>query len=289
MNNLLKNVILLPFNLLYKISPEWDLKILFFLKQHYALDLKNPKTYNEKLQWIKLYEKNPLMTKCCDKYAVREYVKQQGCEDILNHLIWQGFNPEEIPFSELPKKYVIKVTHGSTFNIIQNGELQITQNEIISRCRKWLKAKFLPCYGEWFYGVERPRVIVEDFIESADDTQLRDYKVFCFNGHPKMIRVDTDRFTNHKMDFFDCKWNRINNAGMGYEISGRAIEKPICINQVLDYAAKLSAPFKHARVDFYIVKDKIYFGEITFTNGAGFDRFASYDFDIMVGNWLNLD
>lgn len=289
MNNLLKNVILLPFNLLYKVSPEWDLKILFFLKQHYALDLKNPKTYNEKLQWIKLYDKNPLMTKCCDKYAVREYVKQQGCEDILNHLIWQGFDPGEIPFSKLPKKYVIKVTHGSTFNIIQNGELQITQNEIISRCRKWLKAKFLPCYGEWFYGVERPRVIVEDFIESADDTQLRDYKVFCFNGHPKMIRVDTDRFTNHKMDFFDCNWNRINNAGMGYEISGRAIEKPICINRVLDYAAKLSAPFKHARVDFYIVKDKIYFGEITFTNGAGFDRFSSYDFDIMVGNWLNLD
>ena len=259
------------------------------MKQHYALDLKNPKTYNEKLQWIKLYDKNPLMTKCCDKYAVREYVKQQGCEDILNHLIWQGFDPGEIPFSKLPKKYVIKVTHGSTFNIIQNGELQITQNEIISRCRKWLKAKFLPCYGEWFYGVERPRVIVEDFIESADDTQLRDYKVFCFNGHPKMIRVDTDRFTNHKMDFFDCNWNRINNAGMGYEISGRAIEKPICINRVLDYAAKLSAPFKHARVDFYIVKDKIYFGEITFTNGAGFDRFSSYDFDIMVGNWLNLD
>lgn len=288
MNNLLKNVILLPFDLLYKVSPEWDLKILFFLKQHYALDLKNPKTYNEKLQWIKLYDKNPLMTKCCDKYAVREYVKQQGCEDILNHLIWQGFNPEEIPFSKLPKKYVIKVTHGSTFNIIQNGKLQITQNEIISRCRKWLKEKFLPCYGEWFYGVERPRVIVEDFIESADDTQLRDYKVFCFNGYPKIIRVDTDRFTHHKADCFDCEWNHIDGVGMGFEMSERIIEKPVCLKQMLEYAAKLSAPFHHARVDFYIVKEKIYFGEITFTNGAGFDRFSSYDFDLMLGNLLKL-
>ena len=288
MNNLVKNVILLPFNLLYKISPELDLKILFMLKQHYVLDLKNPKTFNEKLQWIKLYDKNPLMPKCCDKYTIREYVKQQGCEDILNHMIWQGFDPEEIPFSELPKKYVIKVTHGSTFNIIQDGKLQITQKEIISKCRKWLKAKFLPCYGEWFYGIERPRVIVEDFIESADDSQLRDYKVFCFNGQPKIIRVDTDRFTHHKADCFDCEWNHIDSVGMGFEISGRIIEKPACLKQMLEYAAKLSAPFHHARVDFYIVKEKIYFGEITFTNGAGFDKFSSYGFDLMLGDLLKI-
>ncbi len=288
MNNLIKNIILFPFNFLYKISPAADLKVLFLLKQHYKLDLNNPKTYNEKLQWIKLYDRNPLMPKCCDKYAVREYVKQQGCGEILNHLIWQGDDPEDIPFAELPAKYVIKVTHGSTFNIIQNGQLQITHKEIVKTCKKWLKAKFLTCYGEWFYGIEKPRVIIEDFIESADDTQLRDYKVFCFNGVPLMIRIDTDRFTDHKMDFFDCRWNRMENAGMGYKNSGRVFKKPECLERVLEYAAKLSAPFHHARVDFYIVKDRIYFGEITFTNGAGFDRFSTYDFDLMMGNWLRL-
>lgn len=288
MDNLIKNTILIPFNMLYKISPRLTLKLLFRLKQGYRLNLENPKTYNEKLQWIKLYDKNPLMTKCCDKYAVRKYVKQQGCKDILNHLIWQGFDPEEIPFSDLPKKYVIKVTHGSTFNIIQNGKLQITQKEIISRCRKWLKAKFLSCYGEWFYGVERPRVIVEDFIESADDTQLRDYKIFCFNGYPKIIRVDTDRFADHRADCFDCEWNHIDRVGMGFETSGRIIEKPVCLEEMLEYAAKLSAPFRHARVDLYIVREKIYFGEITFTNGAGFDKFSSYDFDLMLGDLLKL-
>lgn len=279
---------LFPFNLLYKISPETDLKILFLLKQRYRLNLNNPKTYNEKLQWIKLYDKNPLMAKCCDKYAVRDYVKKQDCEEILNHLIWQGFDPEDIPFSELPQKYVVKVTHGSTFNIIQDGQFQISQGEIVKKCKRWLKAKFLPCYGEWFYGIERPRIIIEDFIESADDIQLRDYKVFCFNGNPLMIRVDIDRFTNHKMVFFDCEWNRVENVGMGFEISERAIERPVCLKQVLEYAARLSAPFHHARVDFYIVRNKIYFGEITFTNGAGFDRFSSYDFDLMMGNWLKL-
>ena len=103
-----------------------------------------------------------------------------------------------------------------------------------------------------------------------------------------MIRIDTDRFTDHKMDFFDCRWNRMENAGMGYKNSGRVFKKPECLERVLEYAAKLSAPFHHARVDFYIVKDRIYFGEITFTNGAGFDRFSTYDFDLMMGNWLRL-
>lgn len=288
MDNLVKNVVLTPFNLLYKVSPEWDLRLLFRIKQGYSLSLKNPKTFNEKLQWIKLNDRNPLMPKCCDKYAVRQFVEEQGCGEILNHLIWQGLDPEQIPFDKLPEKYVIKVTHGSTFNIIQNGSKRITKNEVVEKCNKWMKSKFLACYGEWFYGVEKPRVIVEDFIESKDDEQLRDYKVFCFNGIPRVIRVDTDRFTEHKMDFYDADWNKIEGAGMGYPVSGRQFSKPVCLNRLLKYAAKLSSPFHHARVDFYIVEEKIYFGEITFTNGAGFDRFSSYDFDLMMGNWLDI-
>lgn len=289
MNNLQKNILLTPFNILYKISPELDLKLLFRIKQGYKLDLNAPKTYNEKLQWIKLYDRNPLMPKCCDKYTVRQYVEDQGCSEILNHLIWYGFDPEDIPFAEFPEKYVIKVTHGSTFNIIQDGTKKIAKKEVIDKCRKWLNAKFLPCYGEWFYGIERPRVIVEDFIESQDDEQLRDYKVFCFNGEPRVIRVDTDRFTDHKMDFFDTDWNRIEGAGMGYPVSSRAFPKPVVLNDFVKYAGVLSKPFYHARVDFYIVGERIYFGEITFTNGAGFDRFSTYDFDLMMGDWMHLD
>lgn len=288
MDNLIKNMILAPFNLLYKISPEATLKVLFRLKQGYRLDLKNPKTYNEKLQWIKLYNKHFLMPACCDKYTVRKFVVNQGCGEILNDLIWEGFRPEDIPFDRLPAKYVIKVTHGSTFNMIQDGTKKILRNEVIKTCNKWLRAKFLPCYGEWFYGVEKSRIIVEKFIESADDEQLRDYKVFCFHGQPKMIRVDTDRFTKHKMDFFDCDWNRIEHAGMGYPVSGRDIEKPECLDRLVEYARSLSNPFIHARVDFYIVKDKIYFGEITFTNGAGFDKCSSYEFDEWLGKWMEI-
>lgn len=288
MDNNLKNLILIPFNILHKFNAELDLMILFRLKQGYKLNIKNPQTYNEKLQWIKVNDHNPLMPKCCDKYVVRQFVEAQGCGEILNHLIWEGFDPANIPFDTLPDKFVIKVTHGSTFNIICTDKRRLDQEKVIRKCRKWIKARFLPCYGEWFYGIEEPRVIVENYLESTDDMQLRDYKVFCFNGTPRIIRVDTDRFTEHKMDFFDCDWNRLEGVGMGFPVSGRQFDKPVCLDKLLSYATKLSSSFLHARVDFYIVKDQIYFGEITFTNGAGFDRFSSYNFDLMLGNWLNL-
>lgn len=288
MDTLKKSIILTPFNVLYKFSPESTLKILFRIKLGYSLNLKNPKTYNEKLQWIKLYDRNPLMPMCCDKFTVRQYIEERGCKELLNILIWQGFNPDEIPFDELPDKFVLKITHGSTFNIICKDKSKLNPKTVIEKCHKWLKVKFLPCYGEWFYGIEPPRIIIEKYIESADDEQLRDYKVFCFNGEPKMIRIDTDRFTHHKMDFYDCCWNKIYDAGMGFDISGRDFQKPDCLDALLNYAKKLSRPFLHARIDFYIVKSKIIFGEITFTNGAGFDKCSSYDFDLRMGNWIDL-
>lgn len=288
MNNITKSVILSPFNLLYKLSPRLVLQIIFRLKQGYFFSLSNPKTYNEKLQWIKLNDRNPLMPICCDKYSVREFVRNSGCESILNHLIWQGFNPEDIPFDLLPEKCVIKATHGSSFNIICKDTSKLDRKETIRKCRQWLNEKYLSCYGEWFYGVVKPRIVVEDFIESSDDEQLRDYKVFCFNGIPRLIRVDTDRFTNHKDSVFDCDWNLQKAEHMGHGSANRIIERPVCLDKLLEYSRKLSKPFLHARVDFYIVGDRVIFGEITFTNGAGFDRFSSYDFDLKVGNMLTL-
>lgn len=288
MNNLIKNLILTPMNILYHLSPELDLKILFRVKQGYSLNLKEPQTYNEKLQWIKLNDHNKLMPVCCDKYSVRQVVKNLGCEEILNELLWYGFNPEDIPFEKLPEKFVIKVTHGSTFNIICTDKSQLDRVKTIKLCQKWLKAKFLPCYGEWFYGVEPPRIIVEKFIESDDGNQLKDYKIFCFHGKPVYIRIDSDRFTDHRDDVYTTDWYRLPGAHMGHGCSEYQFEKPDCLEKLLTYAGKLSAPFLHARIDFYIVKDKIIFGEITFTNGAGFDRFSSFEFDQEMGQHLDL-
>ncbi len=287
MDSLTKGIVLAPLNLLYKISPKAELKLLFYLKQRYKLDLINPTTFNQKLQWIKLYDKNPLMPKCCDKYTVREFVKQQGCEESLNELYWHGFNVEDIPFENLPQKFAIKVTHGSTFNIICEDKSKLDINNTKILLNKWLKAKFLPCYGEWFYGIERPRIIVEQFLEDYNKAELRDYKIFCFNGEPKLVDVHSGRFGEHRRNIYDLDWNFKDGINFKYD-NDDIIEKPAQLPLVLEYAKKLSAPFLHARVDFFIVKDKVYFGEITFTNGAGFDHITPRSFDELMGSWLEL-
>ena len=289
MDNLLKSVILTPFNILYKVNKELELKLLFRLKCGYKLNLKNPKTYNEKIQWIKLHDLNPLMPKCCDKYAVREYVESKGCGEILNTLIWEGFNPADIPFDELPDKFVIKVTHGSTFNIICTDKSKLNREDVIGKCNKWLKANFLEAYGEWFYGIERPRVIVEKFLDDGTG-RLRDYKIYCFNGIPRYIGVDSgdDSKGTHFKDIYDTDWNLIKGYEMAYPNSGVALEKPEALVDLLKYARILSEDFLHARTDFYIVDGKVVFGEITFSNSAGFGRVAPEEFALKMGAYLKL-
>lgn len=287
MDNLTKSFILTPFNILYKISPKLTLKALFRLKSGGKLDLNHPKTYNEKLQWIKLFDKNPLMPKCCDKYTVREYVESKGCGEILNTLIWEGFNPEDIPFDTLPKRCVIKVTHGSTFNIICEDSSKLDRAEVISKCKKWLKAKFLPCYGEWFYGVEKPRVIVEKYLDDGTG-RLRDYKIYCFNGEPRYIGVDSGDETHHYKDIYDTDWKLQEGYEMAYPCSGKAIEKPKALDELLRLSRILSEDFLHARVDFYVVDGKPVFGEITFTNSAGFGRVRPREFELSMGEYLKL-
>ena len=289
MNNLLKGVLLTPFNILYRISPQTDLKILFRLKCGYKLNLKKPRTYNEKIQWIKLYDHNPLMPKCCDKYAVREYVKSKGCGEILNELIWEGVDPQEIPFEQLPDQFVIKVTHGSTFNIICKDKNKLNYQEVIRKCNRWLTAKFLEAYGEWFYGIERPRVIIEKYLD--DGTQkLMDYKIYCFNGVPRYIGVDFGDESKgiHYKDIYDTQWNLIPGYRMAYQNSGKVLERPEVLDKLLEYAKILSEDFLHARVDFYIVNGKVIFGEITFSNSAGFGRVEPKEFAIKMGDYLKL-
>lgn len=288
MNTTTKNLLLAPLNLLYKISPKTELKLLFKLKQGYSLNLKNPQTFNEKLQWIKLYDKNPLMPKCVDKYTVREYVESVGCGEILNELLWQGFNPDDIPFDKLPNKFVIKVTHGSTFNIICTDKSKLDQEKTKAQLKKWLKAKFLPCYGEWFYGVEKPRIIIEKYIESKNG--IKDYKVFCFNGKPKCIGVYSDRQINGKprQELYNLNWELIKEHTGNYDLPKTLTPRPEVLEQLLDYSKKLSKDFKHVRVDFFIEDGKIYFGELTFTSSAGFGKFSSETFAKKMGSWLKL-
>ena len=257
MNTMVKNAVLAPFNALYAVSPSLCLRALFRLKQGYRLNLDDPKTFSEKIQWIKLNDRNPLMPRCADKYEVRGYVEERDCGRYLNELLWHGDDPEQIPFDELPEKYVVKVTHGSTFNVVVDGTEPVDRHEVVAKCRKWLKAKFLPCYGEWFYGrtgrVE-PSIVVERFIESEDNCGLDDYKVFVMNGRAVVTLVCTGRTADaHFEDCYDNDWNCIEGADMGAPGSGKEIPRPACFEEMIAAAEKLAAPFNHARVDFYVV------------------------------------
>jgi hypothetical protein len=276
-------------NFIYKINPKLDLKILFKLKTGYNLNLDKPTTYNEKLQWIKLYDNNPLIPQCADKYAVRKYIMDCDCGEILNDLLWHGFNAEDIPFDELPQQFVIKVTHGSGFNIICKNKDKINREKTIRKLNSWLKSKFIPCYGEWFYGVVKPRIIVEKYLNEEGFEVPIDYKVFCFNGEPKIIDVHTGRYNEHIRNLYDLEWNIIKDTSIGYQSkNSMVIEKPEQLSRLLEYSRKLSSNFIHSRVDFYIVNKKIYFGEITFTNGAGFSKIVPHSFDQKMGSWMSL-
>ena len=286
MTTKIKNIVLAPLNILYKLSPALTLKILFAIKNGYRLNLKNPKTYNEKLQWVKVNFKHPLLTKLVDKYTVREYVMAKAPE-LLTKVYWSGFDAKEIPWDDLPNKFVIKVTHGSGFNIICKDKNKINKNECIFKLNNWLKEKFLRCYGEWFYGVEEPRILIEEFLDAGDGKVPEDYKIFCFDGEPRFIAVDTDRFTNHKRNIYDLEWNFMKGVTLNFP-NDNPLQVPEKLEELITYAKLLSQGFPHVRVDLYIVKDKVYFGEMTFTNGAGFDKIKPKEFDEKLGELFKL-
>jgi len=287
MNTQTKNLILTPFNLLYKLAPAAELKLMFRLKQKYPLDLKNPKTYNEKLQWIKLYDKHLDMPRCCDKFTVRQFVEEQGCGHLLNELYWEGFDPEKIPYDSLPEQFVIKVTHGSTYNIIVKDKKTLNIPETTKKLKGWLNSKFIACYGEWFYGQVPPRIIVEKYLEDRSAGELMDYKIFCFNGKARLVDVHSGRFGEHKRNIYDRDWNFLERVNFKYP-HGPVIPKPEQLEEMLRHAEALAAPFTHARIDFFLVDRQIIFGEVTFTNGAGFDPITPREFDREMGSWLQL-
>ena len=285
MKNSVKNMILFPLNLLYRISPKATLKLLFRLKVGYKLDLDNPKTFNQKLQWTKLNYKNPLLPKLVDKYTVREYVAAKAPE-LLTKLYWNGFDANDIPWDELPDKFVIKVTHGSGYNIICKDKSKLNQKECKKKLNKWLKEKFLRCYGEWFYGVEKPRIIIEEFLDTDTGKVPEDYKIYCFDGKAEYVLLCTGRFEDTKSTMYDTNWN-YQNVKLGYKNNSKT-PKPINLDVLLKYAELLSNGFPHVRVDLYNVKGKVYFGELTFTDGAGFDKIEPREFDLKLGNLFTI-
>lgn len=270
------------------LSDEKYLKLLYFSYLNKKLNLKNPKSFNEKIQWLKLNDRNVIYNKLVDKYEVRKFVKEKIGEEYLIPEIGVYDNFKEIDFSKLPNKFVLKCTHDSGGIFICKDKNKLDINKLEKSVKKRLKKNFYYNCREWPYKDVRPRIICEKYMSEEDGTDLKDYKIFCFNGEAKLIQVDINRFINHKRNFYDLDWNYKDISIQYPKDPNIRIKKPKNLDNMIKLSEKLSKKFPHVRIDFYNINGRIYFGEITLYHEAGFGKFDSEEFGLEMGNWINL-
>ena len=267
----------------------------FLKRKYYActgreLNLKDPKTYNEKIQWLKIHDRKPIYTTMVDKYAVKEYVSQViGEEYIIPTIgVWEKFN--DIEFDKLPDQFVLKCTHDSGGLAICKDKATFNKKLAKKKISRSLKRNYYQTGREWPYKNVKPRIIAEQYMEDEKTAELRDYKFFCFNGEAKMIFIASDRQTvgeETKFDFFDMEFNHLPFTN-GHPNAKVMPEKPVCFDKMRELAEKLSAGIPHLRVDFYEVNGKVYFGELTFSHWSGMMPFDPEEWDYKIGEWLKL-
>ena len=273
---------------------EYIIKKQFKEALGYEINLENPKSFNEKLQWLKLYYHNPLMTKCADKYLAREYIKEKIGEEYLIPLIGVWDKVEDIDFNSLPKQFVLKVNWGSGQNIIVKDKSKLNIEETKNKLNGWLKPFSNHYYYsyEWQYKDIEPKIICEKYIEQMDGS-LYDYRVFCFNGKPNFILVDMDASTfnedgKYLRSIYTTEWEKLKNVTIYHKYYNGNIDKPIFLEEVLKISNKLSSNFIHLRVDFYIINNKPFVGELTFTHQNGIGKFMPQEYDYKFGELLEL-
>ena len=258
----------------------------------YVLDLNNPLTFNEKIQWIKLYDRNPLMAQCADKYAVRAFVteKLSNGADILNEIYGVWDNVHDIDWNSLPHQYVLKITNSYDANIIVHDNKKIHPSKMTSTLVQYLKQSHYSRGVEWCYKDIPPRIICERYLENSHKT-LIDYKFFCFNGEPCFIQVDLDRFKTHSRVFFNPSW-QIQDFQLLYPKPAPErcanINAPECLQDMLHIASTLSQEFAFVRIDLYNVHGHPVFGEMTFYPGAGYEEFMPHEWDRKFGDLISL-
>ncbi|MCH5320251.1 MAG: glycosyl transferase [Eubacterium sp.] len=251
------------------------------------LNLKNPQTFNEKLQWLKLYDRKPEYTRLVDKYAVREHIKEKIGEEYLIPLIGVWDRVEDIDFDKLPNQFVLKCTHDSGGLVICNDKSTLDIEEAKKTLQHFYKREYYYIQREWPYKNVPHRIIAEKYMVDESGTQLKDYKFFCFDGEPKAVQIVTDRTVSKRSDFFDINFNRLPFA-RGSNNSGKEIKKPQGYDEMVRLAKVLSQGFAHIRVDFYDVNGKVYFGELTFFSNSGFSKFHPDKYDKIFGDWIKL-
>ena len=275
---------------LHVIPVKWHLKWRFKKQVGYSLNLDNPRTFNEKLQWLKLHDRNPLYTKMVDKYEAKKYVADViGAEYIIPTLgVWNCF--DEIDFNKLPKEFVLKCTHDSGSVVICWDKDKLDKKEAKKTLERGLRCNYYYSGSfEWPYKNVKPRIIAETLMKDKSGSELTDYKIMCFNGHAECSFTCTGRNNSRGLHvtFYDRSWRKM-PFDRHYPSEKEAAPKPQTYEKMLDLAEKLAINLKFVRVDFYDVNGQIYFGEITFFPGGGFEEFYPEIWDKKLGEWINL-
>jgi len=263
----------------------------FALEMGKKLDLDNPQTFNEKLQWLKLYDRKPLYTTLADKYAVRQYIKDKIGEEYLIPLVggpWKSF--DEIDFDALPSQFALKCTHDSGGLVICRDKSKLDIDAARKKISRCLKRNYYLSGREWPYRNVPPQIIAEQYIEDTKTKELRDYKFFSFDGAAKVMYIVTDRASETekmKYDFFDMDFQHLPFT-TDHPNANVPPEKPTAFNEMKELANQLSEGIPQARIDFYEVDEKVYFGEITFFHDSGMVPFEPDEWDMILGSWIKL-
>lgn len=266
------------------------LKLLFRLHMGYWMDFDNPITFNEKLQWLKLYNRQPEYTTMVDKYAVKKYVANIiGDEYIIPTLgVWNSV--DDIDFDSLPNQFVLKCTHDSGGIVICPDKSKLDINTAKTKLKVGLKRDYYPQTREWPYKDVPHRIIAEQYMVDESGYELKDYKFFCFDGEPMALFIASDRGNlseETKFDFFDMDFNFLPFTN-GHPNATKPVLKPKSFEEMKVLARKLSRNMPHARIDFYDVNGQIYFGEITFFHYSGIVPFNPIEWDYKFGKWINI-
>lgn len=264
-----------------------------FEKQHgYKINFRDPKTFNEKLMWMKLYYQEPLITKCCDKFAVKDYVSRMVGPEYVVPTIKSWTNPGQIDFDALPERYVLKVNWSSGYLKIVKNKEELDVDATRRQLAKWIKPYRNSYYQtfNWGYKNMPPIIFAEEYIEQTDE-QVYDYKFFCFGGRVDSLFIATDRQDKTKpttFDFYDAEFNPLDITYGGHAHVEKPHEKPKNFEKMKEIAAKLSKPFPFVRVDFYDLGDRVYVGEMTFYSGGALLSFEPFEWDEKYGEMIRL-